>query len=91
MTSIPRRCLRRLPWVSDRTGSRRSTIYKQIGEGLLPPPVDLGGGRAVAWPDDEIDAVVDARIAGKTNDEIRVLVRQLVERRKRLESSLEDL
>jgi hypothetical protein len=34
------------------------------------------------WPEHEVDAVIEARIAGKTDDEIRELVRELEQRRR---------
>ncbi len=70
----------RLPTVCDRTGKPKSTVYREVGEGLLPPPVRIGE-RASAWPDDEIDAVNRARLRGQTNNEIRHLVTELVNAR----------
>ena len=35
------------------------------------------GPRAVGWPSDEVEAINAARIAGKTDDEVRVLVTKL--------------
>ena len=67
----------RLPAVCDRTGKPKSTVYREVGDGLLPPPVRIGE-RASAWPDDEIDAVNLARLRGQSNDEIRRLVADLV-------------
>ena len=70
----------RLPAVCDRTGKPKSTVYREVGDGLLPPPVRIGE-RASAWPDDEIDAVNLARLRGQTNNEIRHLVTDLVNAR----------
>ena len=70
----------RLPAVCDRTGKPKSTVYREIGEGLLPPPVRIGE-RASAWPDDEIDAVNLARLRGQNNDEIKQLVAELLSAR----------
>ena len=70
----------RLPAVCDRTGKPKSTVYREVGDGLLPPPVRIGE-RASAWPDDEIDAVNRARLPGQTNNEIRHLVTELVNAR----------
>ncbi len=67
----------RLPAVCDRTGKPKSTVYRDIGDGLLPPPVRIGE-RASAWPDDEIDAINLARLRGQSNDKIRQLVAELV-------------
>lgn len=72
--------VQRLPRVEERSGFARSTLYQKIKEGLFPPPVSIGA-RAVGWLSNEIDAWLAARIAGKTDDEIRVLVKELVSRR----------
>ncbi len=70
----------RLPAVCDRTGKPRTTVYREIGDGLLPPGVRIGE-RAIAWPDDEIDAINLARLRGQTNNEIRNLVTELIDAR----------
>ena len=72
--------LYRLPTVMNATGLSRATIYLRIKQGLIPTPVKLGG-RAVAWPSDEISAINSARIAGKTNIEIQELVIHLEKKR----------
>lgn len=66
----------RLPEVSQLTGLSRSTIYARVEDGLLTQPVQIGP-QAVGWPLREIGALNDARIAGKTDDEIRELVVRL--------------
>lgn len=85
------RFLRRLSSVLEQTGDGRSTFYKKIAEGLFTPGVSLGGGRSVAWPDDEIDTIVNARIAGMNNDEIKDIVRRLLEKRKEMASSMDSM
>jgi prophage regulatory protein len=67
--------------VKDRTGLSRSTIYLRIQEGTFPKPVNLGA-RAVGWPSPEVSAINAARIAGKSDEEIRDLVTKLVAARK---------
>ena len=57
-------------------GGSRSTIYLRISQGLFTKPVSLGA-RAVGWPAREVAAINAARIAGKTDDDIRALVRRL--------------
>lgn len=57
-------------------GGSRSTIYLRIAQGLFPKPVSLGA-RAVGWPAREVAAINAARIAGKSEDDIRRLVQQL--------------
>lgn len=68
------------PIVWERKGTGRSTTYKEIADGLWPPRVRLGP-RAVGTPEHEADAVIAARVAGKSDDEIRALVAQLVKKR----------
>jgi prophage regulatory protein len=58
------------------SGWGRSTIYVRVGEGLWPKPVHIGP-RAVGWVAAEVRAVNAARIAGKSDDDIRALVRRL--------------
>ncbi|MGH8856580.1 MAG: helix-turn-helix transcriptional regulator [Polaromonas sp.] len=53
-----------------------STLYIQVAGGLFPAPVKIGP-RASAWPEREVDAVISARIAGKTVDQIKALVKEL--------------
>ena len=68
--------LERCKAVLKRTGDGRTTHYQKIKDGLFPKPVRIGG-RSVAWPSTEVDALITARIAGKTDSEIRVLVSTL--------------
>ena len=72
--------LLRLPAVMNATGQTRSTLYLRIKQRLMTPPVKLGE-RCAAWPSDEIAAINAARIAGKTDAEIRELVAQLEQQR----------
>ena len=62
------------------TGCAHSTTYADVKAGLLPPPVKLGR-RSSGWIAREVAAVQQARIAGKTEDEIRELVSQLLTQR----------
>jgi len=71
----------RLPAVKARVGLSRSTIYLRIAQGSFPEPVSLGG-RAVGWVEDEVAALNAARIAGKTDEEIRALMVKLEAARK---------
>ncbi len=68
--------LLRRPSVQHVSGQSRSTLYLRISEGLWTRPVSIGP-RAVAWPAHEVAALNAARIAGKTDDEIRQLVARL--------------
>ena len=71
------RTLLRLEKVLDHTGESRSKLYSNIQQGLFVKPVSLSGGYAVAWPADEVEALINARIAGKSDDEIKALVKTL--------------
>ena len=68
--------LYRRPIVEQATGDSRTTIYRKIKAGLFTKPVKIGGDR-VAWPANEIEAINKARIAGKSDDEIKALVIEL--------------
>jgi prophage regulatory protein len=76
-----KRTILRIPAVKSESGLSRSTIYLRISQKLWTKPVSLGA-RAVGWPSDEVDAINAARIAGKTDDEIRALVAKLPAARK---------
>lgn len=80
MSTQPQALLR-LRDVLSLCGLARSSLYARINHGLWPKPVNLGA-RAVAWPANEIKAVNDARIAGKSNDEVRQLISELEAARK---------
>ena len=71
----------RLPAVLKRRGRSRSSHYADINAGLYVKPVQIGS-RAVGTPEDEVDALNAARIAGKTDEEIRALVVKLEAARK---------
>ena len=71
----------RLPAVKTNTGLSRSTIYLRIAQGEFPKPVSLGG-RTVGWPASEVATLNAARIAEKSNAEIRDLVEKLEAARK---------
>jgi prophage regulatory protein len=62
------------------TGLSRAGVYAYVGKGLLPKAVKIGE-RASAWPESEIAAVNAARIAGKSDNEIRQLVSDLERQR----------
>jgi len=67
----------RLPTVKAETGKSRTAIYDDIQAGLFSRPVKLGA-RAVGWPAGEVQALNSARIAGKSDADIRALVAKLL-------------
>ena len=64
-------------WRSD------ASQYNSIREGLFTAGVAIGQ-RSKGWPDFEVKAIAAARIAGKSDDEIRELVKRLHAKRAEL-------
>lgn len=54
--------LLRLPEVLQRIPYKKTRFFELVREGRLPKPVRLPGGRATAWPESQIDELVE-RIA----------------------------
>jgi prophage regulatory protein len=50
----------RIKDVEERTGFSRASIYRKISLGLFPKPIHICDGRASAWFEHEVDAVIDA-------------------------------
>lgn len=73
----------RRPRTEQESGLPRSSLYTQISEGLFPPPIKLVG-RTVGWASTEVYAINAARVAGRSNDEIREIVKGLVAARSEL-------
>ena len=72
--------LLRLPAVLERRARTRIAHYRDIGKGLFTPPIHLGE-RCSAWPEHEVNAILQAQIAGSTANELRDLVKQLISQR----------
>ena len=67
----------RMPAVKAETGHRsHASIYTAIKAGLFTKAVPIGE-RSVGWPDYEVKAINSARIAGKSEADIRDLVNRL--------------
>ena len=67
----------RMPAVKSETGhSSHASIYGAVHAGLFTMPVAIGQ-RSVGWPSEEIAAINQARIAGRSDADIRALVDQL--------------
>lgn len=67
----------RLPEVLTARGRSRSSHYEDIAKGVFVPPIRIGP-RASGWPRSEVEAINKARIAGKSEAEIRKLVSYLI-------------
>jgi len=71
----------RLPEVKALTGHRSHvSIYNAIHAGLFTKQVQIGQ-RSVGWPAHEVEMINRARVAGKSDAEIRILVNELHVRR----------
>lgn len=70
----------RMPALMERTGWAKSTVWHHVKHQRMTAPIKIGP-RAVGWPSDEIDAILQARIAGADDQAIRALVVELTQRR----------
>ena len=66
--------------VCDATSFSRGNIYKQVKAGLFTAPMHWG--KSSRWPASEIEAIFEARLAGKSDDEIRAIIKELYEARR---------
>ena len=73
----------RIPATKTESGYSRSTIYLRISQGLWTKQISLGP-RCIGWPANEVSMLNAARIAGKSDDEIRELVKALHAKRAEL-------
>lgn len=70
----------RLPQVREKIGRANATIWKDVSEGTLPPPISIGP-RAVGWKSSELDAWIAAHeFASRTKApvDMKVFVAQLI-------------
>jgi len=67
----------RLPDVKKIFGHRAdASVYNWIRDGLCTNGIAIGQ-RAKGWPDYEMQAIANARVAGKSDVEIREIVKKL--------------
>ena len=78
--------IQRKPEVLKAYGLPRSTFYARIKEGLIPPPIFLGGTRAVGWPLHETNTMIAAMIAGKAREELKEIVVSIIKKQQSLRS-----
>jgi len=71
-------CIRflRFPQVSERTGRTRPSLNYLIQNGQFPRPIKVSA-RAAAFPEYEVEAVMNAQIRGFSVDQIKGLVSQI--------------
>lgn len=73
----------RKPEVLGITGLSKSTLYNKINSGLFVPPISLGL-RSVAFVSTEVDAMIYAMIEEQSPEDIKALVSNLIQQRKRI-------
>ena len=71
----------RLDLVSKQTTLSKPFLRNNIAKGLFPSPVKLGE-RLSVWLQSEVTAIMNARIAGNSNEDIKALVLELEAARK---------
>lgn len=76
MNTIKLQLIRR-PEVLVKTARSKSSLQLDINKGMFCPPISIGA-RSVAFIKSEVDAVIQARIEGKTPEQIKALVKQLI-------------
>lgn len=72
----------RLSEVLDRYPVSRSTLYKQIKQGVFPRPIQISD-RSVAWIESEISQILFAKIQNRGTEDTRRLVSALENERNR--------
>ena len=70
----------RRPEVLSKTGWSKSTLYNRLKEGLFPTPISLGV-RSIGFVESECDRVIQAMIAGYSEQQLRDLVQDLIANR----------
>jgi len=66
--------------VLESTGWSKSTLYNRLKTGLFPTPISLGA-RAVGFVESECNKVIQAMIAGYSEQQLKDLVHDLVANR----------
>lgn len=80
---IPDLQILRKPQALTMLGISKSNFHNKINEGLLPAAIALGTN-SVGYFKHELTAVLVAMATGKSQDEIKALVKSLVEQRQQL-------
>lgn len=70
----------RRPEVLALTARSKSALQLDEKEGVICPPISIGE-RAVAYIKSEIEAVIQARIEGQSPEQIKQLVKELINQR----------
>ena len=79
---MSQRLLRVSQILTEKVRVGRSSFYSGVSRGLWPSPVRISA-RCSAWPEEEIDEILRARVAGASDAAIRHLVEDIHARRGR--------
>lgn len=71
----------RLPELVELLGLSRSTIFRRISSGHIPPAFSLGE-RSVGWSKNEIEIIKNALVRSEKSDDLKKLTSVLVYARK---------
>ncbi len=66
----------KIPQVLHLYPKSKAALYGDIQDNLFPKGINIGA-RSVGYIESEVEAVIEARIQGQSDDEIRKLVLQL--------------
>ena len=77
----------RKPEACNVAGLSNTSLFEQIKAGTFPPTLPLGA-RAVGFLEHEVQAVLAARSIGKSEDEIRNIVKGLIKQREESANAL---
>ncbi len=73
----------RKPEVIALTNLSKSSLYNRVKAGLMPPSISLGE-RAVGFIASEVHTVLDAMCQEQTPEQIKALVQELIQQRKKV-------
>ncbi len=80
ITTQPR--ILRRPEVLELTGWSKSTLYNRIESQHFIKPISLGK-RSIGFVSSEVNTILNAMIAEKTPEQIKALVQELINQRKK--------
>lgn len=66
----------RMKDIKSKFGLSKSCLYSLIGNGYFPRGFRIGA-RAVGWLEPHVERVLNARAEGKTDEQIKSLVREI--------------
>jgi len=62
-------------------GTGKTKLYGLIKDGVFPPSIKIIGSASVGWLSTEVETIIKAYAAGKSKDELKLIVTGLVNAR----------